>query len=70
MKADRCGTVTEQIRYRQGWYNSNERPRCDNCRHGHVTETPTGVKVRCLLGDFATSPAAGCEKHEKQEKKP
>ncbi len=67
MKADRCGTWTEQLMFRQGYLTSKERQaagrfgeKCDNCEL--LIRAPLNQSSRCALGKFIVTINATCDK--------
>jgi len=75
MKADSCGTLVEQVRYKMGWINAAERKakvsagelkpgqiageKCACCAHLN----PVNINA-CDLGHFATRPNCYCSKFQ------
>lgn len=69
MKADNCGTWTEQKRHKMGWLPARQRPQCGNCKNKDVSfsmpETAYEKEIfRCKKGDFATAKTAICNEWE------
>lgn len=78
MKADFCGTVTEQKRHRMGWITATERKnkanagelkpgqksgeKCACCAHLNPRNTN-----HCDLGDFATRANCYCKEYKPKE---
>lgn len=69
MKADRCGTWTEQVMFRQGYITSKQRQeagiydkKCGNC-----AAMVSAVNI-CSLGRFANKPHDSCDKWEEKHK--
>lgn len=67
MKADRCGTYTQQIMFRQGYLTSKQRQeagrfgqKCSNC--SGMIQYVDSLKPRCYLGQFIVTPNATCDK--------
>jgi hypothetical protein len=65
MKADSCGTFTEQQRFYAGWRNSTKEEKmvyqhCINCCHVEIKE---GKKItyRCIKLDCATGQNKICD---------
>ena len=57
MKANACGTMTEQLRARVGWHRSEKyHDRCDKCEHVAILRTT----LRCQKHGFATRATAIC----------
>ena len=69
MKADRSGTLSEQIRYERGWRTATQRKDegwpadqvCSNCLHG-LEKTPRNW--RCCDAAIATAAKATCRQWE------
>lgn len=78
MKANSCGTMTEQQRFRMGWRTSTENKakpgpvrKCALCRFFASVSYDTkdggcGISARCenVAGGFTTRETAGCDKWE------
>lgn len=79
MKADTCGTFTEQQRARMGWKPLSERKVCgadltkccSSCKHFQSEMYTKGdegrdVRFRCVhvMAGFATRASSGCDKFE------
>lgn len=72
MRADYCGTLSEQARYRLGWITPTERKeRCSRgeLKPGHICGQKCQTCVHldssgkhCALGNFATRPNAYCDR--------
>lgn len=66
MKADRFGTYTEQIMFRQGYLTSKQRKEagrlgltCSNC--AGMVQASSLDRPRCYLGQFIVTPNATCD---------
>ncbi len=73
MKADRSGTISEQIRYQAGWLTPTQAKagvvtnRCRDCRHYvAATRLHSGSVIggKCMELNLATKPWATCAKWE------
>ena len=73
MKANQCGTWTEQVMYKQGYLTSNQKQAagiygngCEGCASiSYATASP---KPRCKLGNFMVTSNATCDKFNQKEK--
>lgn len=65
MKADWCGTLTEQARHKMGWIKATERVKkgiqnsCGNC----CASLNSKQGIRCERGNFATRISCVCKEH-------
>ena len=69
MKADRCGTLTEQKMFKVGYLTSKERQaaglfgkKCNTCRH--MEFFCCSKRVRCSKHGFTTTINATCKEWE------
>ena len=63
MKADACGTLSEQSRFRRGYrqakaVNRDDVRRCRNCRQAQAGDSGA---LRCLLDGYAVGPGGQCQ---------
>ena len=62
MKADACGTLSEQSRFRRGYrqakaISKDDVRRCRNCRQAQAGDKGA---LRCLLDGYAVGPGGQC----------
>jgi ribosomal protein L37AE/L43A len=66
VKADRCGTMSEQAREAAGWITVRGTfgPRCDNCAHADARQRERTTSWWCTRHRFSTKANAYCPKHK------
>ena len=68
MKADWCGTLTEQKRHRMGWLNATQRKNKGvSASCGDCASFDESSGAHCTQGEFTTRAGSYCKAHTKDQ---